>query len=160
MGLLEDVQAALLIPRALVTDTDAWEAANIPPGTDYQTQIAMMAAYTGPPFLFRYTIPDPIIAMVSLEDYSGLPGTRTFDGPDVGYPRVAITVRGLPNDAPTPRGVAQAIWDYLNATQNVLLNGTLYHSLWPLQSGVVPLGKDANNQFQFRINIEAIRNVS
>jgi len=158
MGLLEDVQTALLIPRAppLVTDTDAWEAA-LAPGTD---QTAAMLAYSGPPFLFRYTIPDPIIAMVTLEDYSGLPGTRTFDGPDVGYPRVAITVRGLPSDAPTPRTVAQTIWDYLNATQNVLLNGTLYHSLWPLQSGVVPLGRDANNQFRFRINVEAIRNVS
>lgn len=162
MGLLEDVSTALLIPRApaLVTDTDAWIAANIPPGTDSATEAALMVAYSGPPFIFRYTIPDPIIAMVVLEDYSGLPGTRTFDGPDVAYPRVAITVRGLPNDAPPPRTVAQTIWDYLNATQNVVLNGMLYHSLWPLQSGVVPLGKDDNNQFRFRINIEAIRNVS
>jgi hypothetical protein len=98
--------------------------------------------------------------VVTLEDYSGLPGSRTFDGPDIGYPRVAITTRGLPNDAMTPRGVAQAIWDYLNATENIILGGMLYHSLWPLQSGVVPLGRDARNSFQFRINIEARRNVS
>jgi hypothetical protein len=153
--LLEDIATAL-IARSLVTDTDAWIALQTP-GIDL---MPLMIAYVGPPFVFRYSIPPAPPAMVALEDYSGRPGTRTFDGPDVGFPRVAITTRGVSNDAATPRVVAEAIWDYLNTTQNILLNGALYHSLWPLQSGVVSLGQDGNNSYRFRINIEAIRNVS
>jgi hypothetical protein len=157
MALLEDV-GGFLVARGLVTDTVAWTAA-LAPGTD---RLAAMAAYGGPPFLFRYALPpasNGIFPVVALEDYPGLPATRTFDGPDVAYPRVAITARGLKDDAATPRAVAQSLWDALNATQNVLLNGTLYESLWPLQSGVVPLGQDGAGLYRFRVNIEAIHNL-
>ncbi|MCA1668150.1 MAG: hypothetical protein LC793_12300 [Thermomicrobia bacterium] len=154
MPLLEDVGSAL-VTQALVTDTDAW-IATLAPGTD---QNAAMLAYRGPPFLFRYTIPDTLAATVTLEDYSGLPASRTHDGPDVALPRVAITVGGVVGDAVTPHGVAMAIWTYLNATINIVLNGVLYESLWPLQSGLVPLGMDVNNRFRYRINIEARHNL-
>jgi predicted sugar kinase len=111
--------------------------------------------------IFKGQMPGTPDACVAVIETPGREPVHTFGsaGIAIEYPRVQIRCRGAASDYATPAAQAQTAYVALAAVANESIDGTLYHSIDPLQSPFL-IEKDAKNRIVIGFNAQLTKELS
>jgi hypothetical protein len=111
--------------------------------------------------IFKGQMPATPDACIAVIETAGREPQHTFgsNGIAIEYPRVQVRFRGAAQDYATPAALAQTAYAAMAAVANQSLDGTLYHSIDPIQPPFL-LEKDAKNRLVIGFNAQLMKELS
>lgn len=122
---------------------------------DIATRLAAKGFGTVGTSIFVNTMPATPANCIAVSVYAGRPPDRTHDGSGNDHPSIQIRVRNT--SASTALSTINNIYNHLDGLVNTTLTSTYYVSIFAINSGAIPMGKDENGRTEYAWNFETTR---